>query len=109
MSPEFVGIIIGVIFVVPAISFIEKRGYGRWAWPIFLVTLPIYYMAFGLVALTAAATVHNSKYRPSPVSRYHILSWLFVAKLALVLVVTADFDLGPSAPLQAISERLQPG
>ena len=26
-----------------------------------------------------------------------------------VLVAIADFDLGPSTPLQAVSERLQPG
>ena len=62
MSPEVVGIIIGLIFIVPTIYVIEKRGYGRWAWPIFLVTLPIYYMLFGLLALDASAILQELLY-----------------------------------------------
>lgn len=62
MSPEIVGLIIGLIFVLPTIYVIEKRGYGRWAWPIFLVTLPIYYMAFGLIALDFGAVLQEFLY-----------------------------------------------
>lgn len=57
MSPEMIGIFIGVIFVVPTIYFIEKCGYGHWAWPTFLVTLPVYYMAFGLIVLDFGAVL----------------------------------------------------
>lgn len=50
-----IGIVIGVVFVVPTIYIIRKRGLGDWAWPFFLASLPVWYMLFGVLALDGAA------------------------------------------------------
>ena len=55
MSPEFIGIFIGVGFVVPTIYIVRKTQIDSWAWPLFLATLPVYYMLFGLLAQDGAA------------------------------------------------------
>ncbi|MEP1470155.1 MAG: hypothetical protein ABJK25_04215 [Halieaceae bacterium] len=51
MSPESIGVIIGLAFTLPTIYFVRRQKFDSWAWPIFLVSLPIWYMAFGLLAL----------------------------------------------------------
>ncbi len=55
MSPDLTGFALGVAFIVPAIYFIRVKNIGAWAWPVFLATLPVYYMLFGLLALDGAA------------------------------------------------------
>lgn len=55
MSPELIGITIGVVFIVPTIYFIRIKEIGSWAWPMFLATLPVYYMLFGLLVLDSTA------------------------------------------------------
>lgn len=55
MSPDLIGAIIGVVFVVPTIYLINKKGFDHWAWPFFLASLPLYYMLFGALVLDARA------------------------------------------------------
>ena len=44
MSPEIIGLIIGVVFIVPTIYLIRSKAWDSLAWPAFLITLPIYYI-----------------------------------------------------------------
>ncbi|MEP4485618.1 MAG: hypothetical protein ABJ013_08325 [Halioglobus sp.] len=59
MLPEMldvvIGIILGIVFVCPTIYMIQKRGFDDWAWPLFLASLPIWYMLFGVLALDGKA------------------------------------------------------
>ncbi|MFT7689190.1 MAG: hypothetical protein ACI9FB_004558 [Candidatus Azotimanducaceae bacterium] len=59
MSPEFIGIIIGAVFVMPTIYFVHKNQFDAWAWPIFLTTLPLYYMMFGLLVMDGRAILNE--------------------------------------------------
>jgi hypothetical protein len=51
MSPEIIGVILGTLFVVPTLYIVRKNHLEAWAWPIFFVTLPVYYMLFGLLVM----------------------------------------------------------
>jgi hypothetical protein len=53
--PELAGVVVGVGFIVPAIYVIRTKEFDSWAWPIFLATLPVYYMLFGLLAMDGTA------------------------------------------------------
>ncbi|MEP6390231.1 MAG: hypothetical protein ABJ056_09945 [Halioglobus sp.] len=59
MSPEMldvvIGVIVGIVFVCPTIYMIQKRRFDDWAWPLFLASLPIWYMLFGVLALDGKA------------------------------------------------------
>ncbi|QFU74422.1 hypothetical protein EY643_01445 [Halioglobus maricola] len=44
------GLVFGIVFVVPTICMIRKRGLDDWAWPFFLASLPVWYMLFGVLA-----------------------------------------------------------
>ncbi len=50
MSPEILGLVIAIIFFVPTILYLRKKRIEAHAWPLFLATLPIYYMLFGVLA-----------------------------------------------------------
>lgn len=54
MSPELLGVLIGVVFIVPTIYLIKNKSWDSAAWPLFLVTLPVYYMLFGVLAMDAS-------------------------------------------------------
>lgn len=62
MSPEYIGIIIGIVFIVPTIYTINTKGFDDWAWPFFLLTLPVWYMLFGLLALDGTAIMQELLY-----------------------------------------------
>ena len=36
-----VGILAGIVFIVPTIIMIRKRGFDHWEWPFFLASLPV--------------------------------------------------------------------
>ena len=55
MSPEIIGLIIGVVFIVPTIYLIRSKAWDSLAWPAFLITLPVYYMLFGVLAMDGDA------------------------------------------------------
>ena len=50
-----IGLVIGVVFVVPTIYMIRTRNFDDWAWPFFLASLPVWYMLFGVLALDGTA------------------------------------------------------
>ncbi|MEM7002745.1 MAG: hypothetical protein AAF529_18290 [Pseudomonadota bacterium] len=54
MSPDLLGVLIGVVFIVPTIYLIKNKRWDSAAWPLFLVTLPVYYMLFGVLAMDAS-------------------------------------------------------
>lgn len=53
MSPELIGMCLGVVFVVPTVFFLRAKKWDALALPIFLATLPVYYMLFGVLASDA--------------------------------------------------------
>jgi len=55
MSPDSIGAIIGIFFILPTIYIVQKKEMGAWVWPLFLTTLPIYYMLFGLIVMDHSA------------------------------------------------------
>lgn len=55
MSPEGIGVLLGLAFVVPSIWFARRQGIEQWLWTIMLAALPVFYMAFGLLALDPRA------------------------------------------------------
>jgi len=55
VSPDLIGIVIGIVFILPTIYFVRRQNFDSWAWPVFLVSLPVWYMAFGLLALDGKA------------------------------------------------------
>ena len=50
MSPDVFGLVLGAVFIVPTLYFVRHKSWDQVAWPLFLVTLPVYYMLFGLLA-----------------------------------------------------------
>ena len=62
MSPELLGLILGVVFIVPTIRITQTRGWDSVAWPFFLATLPLYYMLFGLLAQDASVILKELLY-----------------------------------------------
>lgn len=62
MSPELIGVFIGVIFVVPTIHLARKNKLESWAWPLFITTLPVWYMLFGVLAMDSATVLNELIY-----------------------------------------------
>ncbi len=48
---QILGLVIGAAFIFPAIYFIWNKRWDDIAWPLFLATLPVWYMLFGLLAM----------------------------------------------------------
>lgn len=88
MSPEIIGIIIGLIFIIPTIYIIRQRGLDAWAWPLFLVTLPIWYMLFGLLAMDGTAILNELLYG-LPYIATGLLVWKMKSAPVLILVAVA--------------------
>ena len=86
MSPELIGVVLGLVFVVPTIYLARRNQFESFAWPMFLVTLPIWYMLFGVLAMNGT-TVLNELLFGLP----YIATGLFVwrAKTALSYLVLA--------------------
>ena len=62
MSPDLIRVLIGVVFIVPTIYFIRHKSWDSVAWPIFLSTLPLYYMLFGVLAMDGAVILQEFLY-----------------------------------------------
>ena len=88
MSHDLIGAIIGVLFVVPTIYLIRTKGWDALAWPIFLVTLPIYYMLFGLLALDSTAILKEFLYG-LPYFATGLVVWRMRSKTALTVIALA--------------------
>jgi hypothetical protein len=88
VSPELVGVIIGLGFVLPTIYLIRAKRFDAWAWPIFLATLPIYYMLFGLLALDGAVVLQELLYG-LPYLLVGLLVWRLKSRPVLYLIAIA--------------------
>lgn len=88
MSPNIIGIIIGLIFIVPTIYLIRQRRLDAWAWPLFLVTLPVWYMLFGLLAMDGTAILNELLYG-LPYIATGLLVWKMKSAPVLILVAVA--------------------
>ena len=84
MSPEILGVVIGVVFIVPTIYFIRRKAWDRQAWPLILVTLPFYYMLFGVLAWDGTAILNEFLYG-LPFIVTGLLVWRIKSKLALTV------------------------
>lgn len=53
-TADLIGTVIGVVFIVPTIIFIRRNEFDELAWAMFLITLPLYYMLFGVLAMDSS-------------------------------------------------------
>lgn len=51
MSPDGVGVVVGLAFTLPTLYAVRRQHLDWWAWPLLLVSLPVWYAAFGLLAM----------------------------------------------------------
>ncbi|MEH6543828.1 MAG: hypothetical protein V7721_07790 [Porticoccaceae bacterium] len=88
MSPEIIGIIIGVVIVVPTIYIARKSDSEEWVWPVFLVTLPLYYMVFGFLVMDSKAILLELLFG-LPYILIGLLVWKFKFSSARILIAIA--------------------
>ena len=88
MSPDLIGVLIGVPFVAAAIWLFRNRRYEDWAWPATLASLPLYYMAMGALASDSTAVMLELLYG-LPYIALGIVLWRRTNPLALVLLGVA--------------------
>lgn len=88
MSPELIGIFIGVIFVLPTIYFLRARKWDALALPIFLATLPVYYMLFGLLAMDGSVVFKELLYG-MPYIATGLLVWRVRSRITVMVVALA--------------------
>ncbi len=88
MSPEVLGVIIGVAFIVPTIYLIRNKRWDSLAWPLFLATLPVYYMLFGMLAMDASVVLKEFLYG-LPYIATGLVVWRMRSKLTLVVIGVA--------------------
>ena len=87
-SPNLSGLIIGIIFIFPTIYFIRNKNWDSVAWPLFLMTLPVYYMLFGVLAMDGSAVLYELLYG-LPFIMTGLLVWRMRSKNALIIVALA--------------------
>lgn len=85
MSAELIGLIIGAIFIVPTIYYVRKKQWDGLTWPLFLVSLPIYYMLFGVLAWDGSAVLNELLYG-LPFIAIGLLVWKMNSKMALYII-----------------------
>lgn len=90
MSPDVIGLMIGLIFIVPTIYLIRTKRWDSLAWPLFLVTLPVYYMMFGVLVLDTSVIVNELLYG-LPFIIAGLLVWRIRSPGTLILVALAWF------------------
>ena len=88
MSPDLLGLIIGVVFIFPTIYLIKTKRWDAIAWPMFLVTLPIYYMLFGLLAGDGSVVMQELLYG-LPYIVTGLIVWRMRSKAAMVVIALA--------------------
>ena len=88
MSPDLLGLIIGVVFIFPTIYLIKTKRWDTIAWPMFLVTLPMYYMLFGLLARDGSVVMQELLYG-LPYIVTGLIVWRMRSKAAMVVIALA--------------------
>jgi hypothetical protein len=86
--PELIGLIVGVVFVLPTIYLARKNNTESWAWPLFLISLPVWYMLFGLLAMDST-TILNELLFGLPYILTGLIAWRFKTPLMLVVLAIA--------------------
>ncbi len=85
MSPEVIGFIIAILFTLPTIYIVRKYDFDSWAWPLFLITLPIWYMLFGLLAWDGDAIIKELLFG-LPYIAVGLAVWKFRPTLSLYIL-----------------------
>ena len=87
-SADVLGVIIGFLFIIPTIYFIRTTDWDKVAWPFFLITLPVYYMLFGVLAMDGTVILTEFLYG-LPYILTGLLAWRMRSKAALLVVAIA--------------------
>ena len=87
-SAHVLGVIIGILFIIPTIYFIRTKDWDKVAWPFFLITLPVYYMLFGLLVIDGEAILDEFLYG-LPFIITGLLARRISSKAALLVVALA--------------------
>ena len=87
-STDVLGIIIGILFIIPTIYFIRTNDWDKVAWPFFLITLPVYHMLFGLLVIEGKAILNEFLYG-LPFIITGLLARRISSKAALLVVALA--------------------
>lgn len=85
LSSEILGLIIGTAFILPAIFVIRKKRWDDLAWPLFLATLPVWYMLFGVLTLDPTIVGKELLYG-LPFLCIGFLVWRIKSSLTLILI-----------------------
>ena len=85
---DMTGLVIGVVFIVPTLYFIRRKRWDSLAWPLFLVTLPIYYMLFGVLASDGQAVLKELLYG-LPYIATGLLVWRIRSARAAIVIALA--------------------
>ncbi len=93
MSPDVIGMIVGIVFIIPTIYLIRKRQWDSAAWPLFLATLPVYYMLFGMLALDGSVILKELLYGV-PYTLTGFLVWRIRSHWTLLVVAAGWFSHG---------------
>jgi len=88
MPPDILGAIIGAVFIVPTIYFIRNKQWDSPAWPLLLVTLPVYYMLFGALAMDGSVILKEFLYG-LPYIVTGLLVWRIRSKITLIVIALA--------------------
>lgn len=89
MLPDsVVGLLIGVVFIVPNIWLIRTRRWDSVVWPMILVTLPIYYMLFGALTMDGSVVLKELFYG-LPYIITGLMVWRMRSKSTLIIIALA--------------------
>ncbi|MEH6910851.1 MAG: hypothetical protein V7459_09690 [Oceanicoccus sp.] len=88
MPAELTGVVIGFAFVIPTIYLARKNAVESWAWPLFLVSLPVWYMLFGMLAMDGA-TILNEFLYGLPYIATGLITWRFKSGLSYFILAIA--------------------
>ena len=87
-SADVSGVTTGIRFIIPTIYFIRTKDWDKVAWPFFLITLPVYYMLFGVLAMDGTIILTEFLYG-LPYILTGLLAWRMRSKAALLVVAIA--------------------
>ena len=85
---KYLGVIIDIPFIIPTIFFIRTKDWDKVAWPFFLITLPVYVMLFGLLAMDGTAIL-NEFLSGLPFIITGLLAWRMLSMAAFLVVALA--------------------
>ena len=88
MSTLIFGLALGAAFIFPAIAFVRRKHWDASAWPLFLVTLPIWYLLFGVLAMDLTVVIKELVYG-LPYIGIGLLVWRIKSDFTLVIIAVA--------------------